>query len=83
MQVAAGSDFGKESEPSTSAALPEATVSAAQQSAQEPSTAGDALLAAQLQEEDQVCSVLAKQSSSDVCAFALRHIWLAASVASV
>ena len=79
LQVAAGSDFGRESEPSTSAALPETAVPAAQQSEQQPSTAGDALLAAQLQEEDQVA--IACKFGLKLCSMgcALPHIHSAAS----
>ena len=59
LQAAAGNDFAKDAEPSTSTAAPELTVSQMEKANQQPSTAGDALLAAQLQEEDQVKATFA------------------------
>ncbi len=54
LQAAAGSDVGNLPESSTSRPAVDLTAPASDQPSMLPSTAGDALLAAQLQDEDQV-----------------------------
>ena len=55
-QAAAGSDVGNLPESSTTRPAIDLAASASDQPSLPPSTAGDALLAAQLQEEDQVAT---------------------------
>ncbi len=62
-QAAAGSDVGNLPGSSTSRPPIDLTAPTSDQPSMPPSTAGDALLAAQLQEEDQV----AMQTSCNVC----------------
>jgi len=62
-QAAAGSDVGNLPESSTTRPAIDLTAPASGQPSMPPSTAGDALLAAQLQEEDQV----AMQTACDLC----------------
>lgn len=62
-QAAAGSDVGNLPESSTSRPAIDLTAPASDQPSVPPSTAGDALLAAQLQEEDQV----ATQTACNLC----------------
>ena len=58
MQAAAGSDFGNLLQVPNAGAVKDLDASTSQLAPMQPSTAGDALLAAQLQNEDQVCPKL-------------------------